>query len=176
MNNSSAWSVYLASYNYSLFGVLTFANVTAYAVPCGLLWIFERLLHSKDIFLKIIKSLAPAVVFRLTDCFVGYDIVPKSNSDTFLLQKTLEIQSKSLFKQANPFAFRTIKDWVETLAARNGQTNGSSGKPLARTHSQRQSASAYVQLSEAHLNTNRHPWELNVSAKCCRWSSASVVV
>lgn len=44
---SPMWEVYMSFYTYTLFGEVLVANISAYAVPAGLLWVFERMLHSK---------------------------------------------------------------------------------------------------------------------------------
>jgi len=38
-------------------------------------------------------------------------------SDSFILQKSMEARSDSLYKKANPFAYQTMKDWVQTLSS-----------------------------------------------------------
>ena len=40
------WSQYLINYCTGLYGIVITSNITAYAIPAGMLWCFERMLHS----------------------------------------------------------------------------------------------------------------------------------
>lgn len=77
--------------------------------------------------------------------------------NTFVMRKVLEVRSERLYKQANPFALNTIKDWVELLAEHERNRSSTRVEPLSVF-----ADSPATDL--AHQGQRlRHPWELKAS-------------
>ena len=80
-----------------------------------------------------------------------------------MLRKALEARSARLYKEANPFAYSTIKDWV-VLLAQTGDRGDAPPLPehdpeAATSLSQRQ----FTPSATTHIRSSRlkHPWELD---------------
>ncbi len=80
-----------------------------------------------------------------------------------MLQKTLEQRSNNLYKEAHPFALRTLKDWMEALRGSLGSGGGNGvGDSSARPHGNGKSSSAEPHHQHQHKHQRqRHPWELD---------------
>ena len=81
-----------------------------------------------------------------------------ANTDSFLVQKSLELKSKSLYKEARPFDQKTIRDWVEAVAVVRRGNDFDNVVTVSRDNSQRWAAE-----SSNVASRNRHPWELDAS-------------
>lgn len=71
-------------------------------------------------------------------------------TDTFTLQLTLQERSNVFYKQANPFAITTIKDWVHMI----------SGADLDKQNHLEKTGHSQDRAQTTSF-TPRHPWELN---------------
>eukprot|EP00750_Incisomonas_marina_P018990 INCI3188.7.p1 GENE.INCI3188.7~~INCI3188.7.p1 ORF type:complete len:667 (-),score=102.82 INCI3188.7:1190-3190(-) len=78
--------------------------------------------------------------------------------NSFLVQKSLELKSKSLYKEARPFDQKTIRDWVEAVAVVRRGNDFDNVVTVSRDNSQRWAAE-----SSNVASRNRHPWELDAS-------------
>eukprot|EP00750_Incisomonas_marina_P018988 INCI3188.5.p1 GENE.INCI3188.5~~INCI3188.5.p1 ORF type:complete len:569 (-),score=85.43 INCI3188.5:247-1953(-) len=104
------------------------------------------------------------VLNNLTGYFIPAGIVwcfERMLHNSFLLQKSLEMQSKNLYQEARPFDQKTIRDWVEAFGAVQ-RGSGEHGEGSALKNSSGRSLLGLRTLSDA-ANRNRHPWELDAS-------------
>eukprot|EP00750_Incisomonas_marina_P031543 INCI8230.1.p1 GENE.INCI8230.1~~INCI8230.1.p1 ORF type:complete len:687 (+),score=98.77 INCI8230.1:138-2198(+) len=77
--------------------------------------------------------------------------------NTFVMRKVLQVRSDRLYKQANPFALNTIKDWVELLAEHERNRRSTSAEPLLVICD----SSADQDLTARERPA--HPWELKAA-------------
>lgn len=82
--------------------------------------------------------------------------------NTFVLRKALEARSARLYKEANPFAYSTIKDWV-VLLAQTGDRGDAPAAPHEPEAVASLSARGFTPSIKTHIRSSRskHPWELD---------------
>jgi len=150
--NSSAWGLYLSTYNLRLGTSTFYNNITGAAIPIAILWIFERMLKSRFFVWSSPLLCVILTVHWQTAALLSFV------QDVFLLQRTLELKSNALDKAAHPFALRTMQDWLATLNAANEVVEDGDPEAILR---QRRASSQFSVTLRPIAERQKHPWELD---------------
>ena len=140
------WSQYLINYCTGLYGIVITSNITAYTIPAGMLWCFERMLHSTSQVTEMKCACHPSCV---PSAMLSSTYISQLRADSFVLQKTLQLESNHLMKEARPFALSTIKDWIAAI----GSSRQRDFEHIAG------SSTSSIRLHDVHAQ--RHPWQLD---------------
>ena len=158
--------------------------VTTAFLPVALVWSFERLLRSEYVLQYVPIPSKVAIVPLLCGVWIKSAVTDPAvtvvvcvvHADLFMLKTELQMRSDTLYQQAHPFSYVTIKAWAKKMGAlmsasrthlrSDNNAIAKSNSKLPRTPSVlRRSAQSPpphdVDSPPVIVEESRHPWQLS---------------